>query len=490
LTARIDYRFSKKTTLSNSITYLNYYSDMSGGIDSAMFTSHTFKNPQTFTYRKVYAVRYHSTLTHKWNDDSKTTLNALYRNNSIGQNPAYRVKDDYRKINGVFIGKKDLAHGEINENNFNSYSFIAQHRQNLNWKKAMIIGGLNMDLSPSSYDASYIRIKKDTSTKKYVSYQTTDSVLTNYATKLNNYAAFLNFEFNLVKKLRLVASLRYDYFHYDFNNNLKASAFSGSPDTVNNFNRVSPKIGVTYNFSNRTGIYANYSEGFVPPQVTELYTGVKVPNLNPSVFYNYEAGGWVELIKDKLSADASAYYLKGTNEIISVKLDDGSFTNQNTGRTLHQGIEFGLNATPLKDLSFRISGSYSKHEFINFVEKGIKYNGNEMSNAPHWIYNSEIWYRPSFIKGFRLGAELQHVGKYFVDPQNTSTYNGYDALNLRAGYAVKGFEIWLNVLNATNGYYSYITSKSSFGWNYQLAEPRSFNIGISYDFADLFTKHR
>src|SRR5687768_11013765 len=53
LTARIDYRFSNKTTLSNSITYLNYYSDMSSGIDSAMFASHTFKNPQTFTYRKV-----------------------------------------------------------------------------------------------------------------------------------------------------------------------------------------------------------------------------------------------------------------------------------------------------------------------------------------------------------------------------------------------------------------------------------------------------
>lgn len=488
LTARIDYRFSNQTTLSNSITYLNYNSDMSGAIDSVMFANRTFKNLHTFAYRKVYAVRYHSTLTHKWSDDSKTTVTALYRNNGIGQNPAYRVKDDYRRVNGVFTGNKDVAHGEINKNNFNSYSFIAQHRQNLQWKKAVIIGGLNMDLSPSSYNASYIRIKKDTATKKYVSYQTTDSLLTNYRTKLNNYAAFANFEFSPVEKLRLVASLRYDYFHYDFDNSLKASAFSGSPDTVNNFSRVSPKIGFTYNFSGRTGIYANYSEGFVPPQVTELYTGVKVPNLNPSVFYNYEAGGWVELIKDKLSADASLYYLKGTNEIITVKLDDGSFANQNAGETLHKGIEFGLNGKPVKDVTFRVSGAYSQHEFIDFVEKGVNYNGNKMANAPNWIYNSEIWYRPSFIKGFRLGAELQHVGNYFVDPQNTATYDGYDAVNLRAGYAVNGFEIWLNVLNATNNYYSYISSKSSFGWSYQLAEPRSFNMGISYDFANLFKK--
>ena len=39
ITARIDYRFSEKTTLSNSVTWLKYYSDMSGGIDSTMFAT-------------------------------------------------------------------------------------------------------------------------------------------------------------------------------------------------------------------------------------------------------------------------------------------------------------------------------------------------------------------------------------------------------------------------------------------------------------------
>ena len=487
-TARIDYKFSDKTILSNSLTYLNYYSDMSGGIDSSMFARKTFSNMQTFAYRKVCALRYHSTLTHTWNDNSKSTVTVLYRDNAIGQNPAYRVKDDYRKQGNVFVGIKDVAHGEINENAFNSYSFIAQHRQNLKWNKAMIIAGVSTDLSPSSYSADYIRIKKDTLANKYVSYQQTDSVLTNYSTRLNNYASFLNFEFNPIEKLHVVASLRYDFFNYAFNNYLTPSAFSGSPDTVNNFSRVSPKIGFTYNLSNRTGFYANYSEGFVPPQVTELYTGVKVPNLDPSIFYNYEVGGWVEIVPNHLSADVSAYKLKGTNEIISVKLDDGSYANQNAGETLHRGIEFGLNATPMKEISFRLSGAYSKHEFVNYVEKGTSYNGNEMSNAPNWIYNTEVWYRPGFVNGLRIGAELQHVGSYYVDPRNTVKYEGYNALNLRAGYQAKGFEIWFNVLNATNNYYSYITSKSSFGYSYQLADPRNFNVGVSYDFANLFKK--
>lgn len=487
-TARIDYRFSNKTFLSNSATWLNYYSDMPSGVDSTMFATRTFVNPQTFTYRKVDAFRYRSTLTQNWNENSKTTATLVYRENSIGQNPNYRIKDDYKKINGVFAGQKDLAHGEVNKSSFNSYALIAQHKQKLAWKNASFIGGISVDLSPSTYNAQYIRIKKDTVTKKYASYQPTDSMLTNYATNINNYAGFVNFEFSPAEKIRVVASLRYDFFHYNFRNALTPSSFSGSPDTLNHFSRISPKIGLTYSASSKTGFYANYSQGFVPPQVTEMYTGVKVPELNPSVFYNYEAGGWAQIIKNKLSTDFSIYQLNGTNEIISVRLDDGSSENRNAGKTSHRGIEFGVNATPIKDVRVRISGAYSEHNFVNFVEKGSSYNGNEMNNAPRWMHNAEVWYKPSFAKGLRIGAEWQKIGSYYMDPKNTVRYNGYNVLNLRTGYQCKAFEIWLNVMNATDNYYAYISSKSGSGYSYTLAEPRNFNVGISYDFANLIKK--
>ncbi len=489
LTGRIDYRFSDKTALTNSVTWLNYYSDMPSGVDSLMYATRTFVNPQTFTYRKVDALRYRSTLTQTWNEHSKTTASLVYRNNTIGQNPNYRIKDDYKRVNGTWIGNKELAHGEVNASSFQSYAFIGQHRQSFGWKKAVVIGGASVDLSPSHYNVEYIRIQKDTLTRKYTGYTPTDSTLTDYSTRINNYAAFANLEFSPLEKLRIVASLRYDLFHYQYENSLTPSAFSGAPDTVNHFSRLSPKIGATYNFSPRMGVYANYSEGFVPPQVTEMYTGVKVPYLSPSVFYNYEVGGWVEVIKNKLSADASAYLLSGTNEIISVKQDDGSFANQNAGRTRHQGIELGVHAYPIQDLSLRFSGAYSKHLFTDFVEKGISYNGNEMNGAPTWLYNTEVWYKPSFVKGLRLGAEWQHVGSYFVDPQNTAKYGGYNVLNLRVGYQYKGLEVWVNVLNATDNYYSYNVSKSAFGYSYTLAEPRNFNIGLSYDFGTFLKKN-
>jgi iron complex outermembrane receptor protein len=321
-----------------------------------------------------------------------------------------------------------------------------------------------------------------------VSYQPTDSLLTNYATRINNYASFLSAEFSPIEPLRIVGSIRYDLFQYNFNNHLKPSAFSGSPDTVSYFKRLSSKIGFTWKISGNTGIYGNYSEGFVPPQVTEMYTGVKVPDLRPSAFYNYEVGGWSELIKNKLSTDISLYRLEGTNEVISVKFDDGSTENRNAGKTLHRGIEWGLNATPVKDISFRFSSAYSDHKFVQFVEKGNNYNGHEMNNAPHWMHNTEIWYRPSFIKGLRLGAEWQKIASYYMDPMNTVKYQGYDVFNVRMGYRRGPFEIWMNVLNVTDNYYSYISTRSSTSYSYQLAEPRNFNLGISYDLGQLVKK--
>jgi outer membrane receptor protein involved in Fe transport len=220
-----------------------------------------------------------------------------------------------------------------------------------------------------------------------------------------------------------------------------------------------------------------------------MYTGVKVPDIKPSVFYNYEVGGWMEIIKNKLSVDASAYRLNGTNEIISVKMDDGSTENRNAGKTSHKGIEFGVNAAPISDITIRFSGAYSKHEFVSFVEKGNSYTGNEMNNAPHWIHNAEIWYKPFFAKGLRLGAEWQKVGSYYMDPKNTVKYEGYNVVNLRAGYQFKGFEVWLNVMNAGDNYYSYISTKST-SYSYQLAEPRNYNIGVSYNFASLLKRNK
>ena len=66
--------------------------------------------------------------------------------------------------------------------------------------------------------------------------------------------------------------------------------------------------------------------------------------------------------------------------------------------------------------------------------------------------------------------------------ENTKKYKGYDVVNIRTGYSVKHYEVWVNILNATNTYYSVYATKSGNTQAYNLGDPREFNIGIAYRF--------
>ncbi|MBU6158578.1 MAG: TonB-dependent receptor [Bacteroidetes bacterium] len=501
ITARADYAFSKKTNWENSFTTMNYTSDMSGGVDSIQYVRKSFTSQHTFTWRNTNVSRFRSTLSHEWNDLAKTSFSGVIRTNTLDMNASFRVRDDFRPQNNS--GKKELAHGEISVNRFNSYVLIAQHRQEIKKIKTVIIAGGTIDYSPNTQAANYIKIKKDTILNRYVSYEDRkDSMLTDYRNHILNYAGFINLEFSPLKNLKVVGALRYDVFRYGFNNNLAPSAFSGSADTTNSFQAFAPKVGFTYNLKKNRGIYANYSRGFVPPQVGELYRGVKVPDLSPSIFDNYEIGGWAAIVSNKLSFDVSLYRLEGNNTIISVRFDDGTFGNANAGRTLSQGIELGMTAYPFRTLQIRFSGAYSKHEFVAYIEGNERqrtttdFSGKQINSAPQFIANGEVTYTPEFIKGFRLLAEWQIMSSYFMDPANLFKYEGFHVVNLRAGYNLshsknrflKGAEIWLNVINALDAYYAVNSSRSAFGRNYTLGEPRNINVGVSYDVGKIFRK--
>ncbi|MBO9633376.1 MAG: TonB-dependent receptor [Chitinophagaceae bacterium] len=480
-TLRADYLFSDKTKLITSITALDYYSDMRGSLDSAAFRNKDYSTPQTFTWRKVNALRFKTQLDHTWRNGSSTSIALIYRDNSVAQNPSYRVKDDFRRSGSNWTGKKSLAHGEINDNSFNSYAAVITHQQKWLNGKLNSVSGLSLDLSPSTYNAYYIRIDQDTVNRKYLSFtERPDSLLSHYFTNISNGAAFTQLEYRLTENLRLIGGLRFDLFRLAFRNYLPPSAFSGSPNTTETYKRFTPKAGITWQPVKAIGFYANYSEGFVAPQITELFNGVKVPDLKPQTFYNYEAGGWISLFQGKIYADWSLYYLQGTNEIISIRFDDGSSGNANAGKTKHQGIEYGLSFRPTREWMLRFSGTNSSHRFVNYAEKGISYNGKTMNGAPAFTGNAELQYKPNWLPGFRTGIEWQHNGSYWMDPQNTVRDPGFNLLNLRAGYEWKAFEVWCNVINLTDNYYSINTSKSAYGYAYTVGNPQSFNIGIVY----------
>ena len=481
ISVRTDYRASNNTNWANTFSLVNYYSDMSGSIDSLKFAQKNYTSQQRFTYRKVDAVRYKSMLEHQWNSNSSTNVSFLFRNNSVEQNPSYSIGS---------TANPAKFNGQINQNAFKSYALFATNVQNFDWLKSKIIAGASMEFSPQTYYAKYISINKDLAQNQYVSYDApaADSFLSKYKTGILNMAAYVDYEFSPIKNVKIVTALRYDAFQYYFINDVPTSTSVSTASTINTFHKITPKLGLTYNHK-VVGFYGNYSQGYVPPQLTELYSSAKVaPYLLPQTFTNYEVGGWASLLKNKIYADWSVYRLIGKNEIISVRQPDNTIENQNAGSTKHTGVEYGITYKPVSDLSIRLSATDAKHTYITNIVKGVDYSGKEMSGAPKFIANAEINYKPHFIKGFRIGAEWQHQSKYFMDDLDAYTYKGFDIFNIRTAYQLKGFELWVNVLNAGNLYYSTFSSKNavasgSSSYSYSLGDPREITVGLAYHFA-------
>jgi len=490
ITARVDYHIDSATTWTNSVSYVNYFSDMYGSLDSAHFAQKNYSAQAFFTFRKVYALRGRSTITHQWSLNGTTSATFLYRNNSVEQNPSYSIATYHTAGKATNPISPDTASGNINTNAFSSYGLFVQHVQKFRFLDSRLIAGTSAELDPQRFFEDFIWIKKQpqNGVSNYVSYTlpNPENVLANYHTVISNFASYVDYDFTIAAGLRVSAAIRYDAFQYAFVNSLPGSSVTGGPSTITNYSKVAPKIGFTYNH-NGIGFYGTYSEGYVPPQITEVFG--KTTNsayLLPQTFKNYELGGWLSLVQNKLYIDYSLYLMNGTNEIINVRLPDNTNAPQNAGATRHKGIEYGISYRPVDDLYLRLSGSNSIHKFVNYVASGITYNGYEMANAPHFTGNAEVVYKPHYLKGFRIGLEEQQVGRYYQDNLQQITYGGFKITNIRAGYQLGRTEVWLNALNVFNTYYATLATATvtngKASYSYNLGDPRAFTLGLAYHF--------
>ena len=472
VTLRGDYAIRPATKLVTTFSTNHLKTDTNGNLDSLNFFGQEYSSLQTFTHRNVHATRLTSRLDHVWNSRQSSELALYFRHNVVGQLPHYRIRNDRND--------PTRARGELNEDAFHTLGLFAQHRVYFDFLSSRLIAGLNVDRSPNSYVAHYLDVTRDGTTGRYLDYVRRDSLLTNYDVTLWNTGAYVQFEASPVRRLKMVGSVRYDLIQYGFDNHLSPSAFSGAPDATDTFTRISPRLGFTFDLGGGHGLYANASQGFVPPEVNELYRGVKVPSLRPAIFHSAEVGGWSSLLGGKVYLDFSVYRMDGTNEIIDVLLDDGSTESRNAGRTRHTGVEYVVHFAPTRPLSIRFTGTNAIHEYVRFENDGARIDGNRMDGAPNWMASAEIQYRPPFLKGFRAGLEWEHMGPYYMDPENSLRYGGYDLFTVRTGYTFGDVEVWLNVHNLTDELYANLASKGGNGHAYNPGCPRRISAGVGY----------
>lgn len=212
---RMEYHFSSNTRLIGTFMYAKYNSGMSGSVDSIAFFKRAYISTSDFTYRKSMASRSRITLEHEWNENAKSFISVFNRINEHGQNPSYGIR---------WTSGQSTARGEINSNDFKSYGVIAQHTQKFNFLKSKLLTGAMFDYSPNEYWSYQVDLNAQLRTgglsvEKYtIKAERPDIKIADYNADIRNGAAYTQFDFEPVNKLRFSAGMRYDIMSFTYDN--------------------------------------------------------------------------------------------------------------------------------------------------------------------------------------------------------------------------------------------------------------------------------
>jgi iron complex outermembrane recepter protein len=502
INGRLDYYFSDKTSLSGTIAYGNYDSQVIANVDSTALFGRNYVETSDFMYRKNTSTRAKLTFKHTWAEGSETTISPFYRNNYYPQSPTHTVR---------WTTGARTAWSEKQLSEFQSYGVIAQHSQRFEFMDSKLLIGASADYSPVTYNSFRINLRAvlrpdGRSVEKYQFLKdSTEAKIANYSAKVLNTAAYAQLDLKPISnlpELQLTLGGRFDRMSFDYDNFIDKKSGNTS------YEQFTPKVGLTYAISKNTGLYLNYSRGFAPPGLTSIFRLRPNPkagedlfyyNLTPADFTNYEIGGWASLFNNKIYLDFALYNMDARNEILSIRQPDNSTDFQSAGQTLHRGLEFGATYKPNAQWLIRFSGTNAIHRFIDFTlsnrasDAVKKLDGFDMPSSPTWITNTEVSYRPKFAKGLRVAAEWQYLSSWFQNQINTIKYEpkgflgarGTSLLNLRTGYTIKNIELFVNVLNATDEIYANSASRGNAvndRSTYNPGQPRTFIMGVQYNF--------
>lgn len=301
------------------------------------------------------------------------------------------------------------------------------------------------------------------------------------------------------------AGLRLDQTEIDF-----ADRLAPAQNNFRDFDRVTPRAGVTFLVTPTSSVYFTYSQGFRVPTTDEMFAFgggfTSNPNLAPVRSKNFEIGGKAQI--GQLGDVSIALYQSNIRDEIFLTciLCDGSAfdgVNRNVDKTRRRGIEVTVRVRPVSYFDGTINYTFTEAQFRSMRNIGSGFSlpqivdvGDSIPLVPK--------NRLSVIGNFypHKGATLTLMGLYvstqFLDNDQSNSRErlpGYFVLNGKASYQrpvpggiLKAFLQLNNMLDteyATRGIYATDTITGGDGSTVKFVVPApGINVfgGISYQF--------
>lgn len=431
--------------------------------------------------RLVDALRVSTEFSYQPNASQLHTLTPFFRNNQMKLMPSWMLGYDPNDRNYAF----------------QSYGLMAKSRFKLPDSSLEFISGIDFDYSPATY--TEIRIEPIESDGIITNTSPTGRTNYNYDANQLSVSPYVHGEWQVLKKLRLMSGLRYDYFLVDYTDNLSSSVQETQsvgdqfthyrpPSQTITHSHLSPKLGAIYQLLDRHQVYANARHSFRVPSIGQLFRSGSTENttgLKPVKTNSFDFG----LRGDPfywLSYDITIYSMIVYDDIVNYI--DGTDRNvTNAGKTTHRGIELGLTATMSEEWRIKTAWTLTDQTYndytalVGYPTKEINYSGNTVARAPQAMANMSIEYRPNYLPTSHVEFEWDHLGAYYTDETNTQTYPGHSLFNVRLNVDLtNSTQLVAKVMNITDERYSTYTSNrvGDDAIQYRPGLPRQFYLGV------------
>lgn len=319
---------------------------------------------------------------------------------------------------------------------------------------------------------------------------------THYRIPVNALAIYHQSTIKLFSGFSFIAGLRWDYENSTLKYLRETYQLStdGARTEVKNvnsslhFNQITPKFALQYQDErNNNSYYFSVTRGYKAGGFNQTFQKEEETSFGPEYNWNYELGGKVHLLKDKLYAEAALYYIDWRQQQVNQTVPGVGNVIHNAGHSSSKGFELALNSSPLKNLSIAISYGYTYAKFIEYQKSAkLNYSGNMLPMVPRNTLSCSASYAlypssTSFIDKIVLTAGLTGLGKIYWAEDNEVAQNFYALLNAKISITsgIFTWECWGK--NITDTHYNTYCFKSSADYA-QIGKPAYFGTSLLVKF--------
>ncbi len=287
-------------------------------------------------------------------------------------------------------------------------------------------------------------------------------------------AWFGQYQFSPLDKLTITAGVRHESIE------LASSSYTDSA----RFSDLSPKLGASWQFNPHTMLWANISEGFYAPSLSNLFNpGTGNPLLKPEQATNIEIGLRGSI--GDISYDSSVYHNTIENYLVTQEFFENGVEVErttNAGQVTVRGLETVLEYAPRNaDWRLGLTHTYARNRYDHFVSSKGDFSGNSLNRSPKHHLNLRLAIEP--INNLVVELEGDINSRYFSDDANSpaGTFKRDERINLRLQYDQGPWQVWLNALNLTNT----LEDRASYSrgtLKFRTVDGRSVYAGVAYNF--------